>query len=373
MIGSIIISTCIKFFNVISKEHRKIRNIGNRTYIVYKITSNDRMKLTLTIFNVLRTSNISSLSYVQLARTGKSVLIKLREHKPLWYRIGFSLSDGSLLNNSKIIFSTTNPHTLNAIVYGFNDIRLYIARYIVSTVTGKLMPVINIIVNDVETAMWVYKVKTNKDTIKYVANNLKSNNEKLAEFLAGVIEGDGTIDRDNVRISISKTDPLYKILTEIFGNAVKFDSKRYMLRISTSKLKNLGVLNAILNLLASPLKRGKLETILRKRRRAYIPPISLPEERISEILAKPSITEKTLLQQFKFRSHGKYRYAYISVRKEKINNILKEVSEVLLKISNNIGVDLSKSVREGNREVIIYNQHVVRLIEKLKMNLEEGR
>jgi len=372
VIGEIIIDSCIRFFKYACNESlRKVKMLGDRVYYVYNMSADDRAMITTNIYEALK-SRVNSTIKVELSRSSKSIVLSSDRCKPLWYRIGLALSDGSILGESRIIFSTTRAPDINTIVRGFRNTRIYIARYMVSSVTGKIMPMVNIVVNDGPVLLHIKPIKYGYASIASVVDILRNSSEALAGFIAGVIEGDGSLDNDNIRISISNTDPLYRILTEIFEGNVKYDEKRYLLRISTAAVRRLGILEAIHDLLEHPSKKRRLARIIHKRRRATLGEIHASIMDVKRTLLNLGWSEKQLLLKLKRRRRGKYLYLYMPAGKHVVEERFTAIREVLRKIGGIIGVDLTPYIKRGNREIVIYDQQVVRLLEALRKRLEEG-
>jgi hypothetical protein len=317
----------------------------------------------------MKTSDIERLIFMD-----KSIEIKYLHKSSLWYRLGLALSDGSILSKNSIIFSTSRPHTINAIMHGFDRIKIYLAKYMISVRTRKIIPIINIVVKDPETATLLRNIKEGRLS-DHIVNTLINNKNILADFLAGVIDGDGSVDHDNIRICISKRDPLYSILRKIFEDNATYDEKRYILRISTRAIRELGILDILAENVVSCHKKSMIKEILGKRKRFDLNNIVLITDNIEKILNKLDRDDIKILALFKFRRKQKYIYAYVSFNKENKHYIFGSINKLLCKIGSIISQNLVESVKEGKREYIIYNQKVVMLIKVLNMKIKirQGR
>ncbi len=220
------------------------------------------MKATILLYSQLREKINNKVYDIRLSNNKKSILIYYPKRKPLWYRIGLVLSDGSLLKRNTVIFSVSTSHTTNAIIHAFGKTRLYIARLMKSHSTEKIICCFNILVNDKETYEYVNLLKKGE-----IPSFLLSDKEKKAQFLAGIIEGDGSIDKDNIRISITPQDPIYRILGIILTNHMRYDDKKMLLRLSTKKLRETYLIEKILPLLEESHKKENLQKIINKRPR----------------------------------------------------------------------------------------------------------
>ncbi len=106
---------------------------------------------------------------------------------------------------------------INAVLNSFPVSRIYFSRVFINLKTGRFIPAFNIYVKDPETAPILYRIKNNRKDLKmieYITGSLCESG--LEEFLAGVIDGDGAPDYDNIRVSLDKGDPLYNLLKYIF-------------------------------------------------------------------------------------------------------------------------------------------------------------
>jgi hypothetical protein len=287
--------------------------------------------------------------------------------------LGLALSYGSPLNETHVLFSTSTPHTINAVGYGFGSIKVYVARYMISLKTKKRICVYNLLTYDPIIAKEVRRIKNSKkNNISSIISDLQNSKEFLAQFLAGVIDGDGTIDKDNIRISFAIYDPLYEILNKIFEGKTRYDEKKYMLRISTKALRAAQLIDPILKYMVESHKKLQLKKLLRKKPRFECSPITLTNDKIESILEILDDVDKSLLLSFKLRMHRKYIYAYMSVNSKTSIKKYTEVYKVFQKIGKILNVDLHSAIKLGNREIVIYNQNVVKLIRKLKDAVEEG-
>ena len=372
-IGEILIEYCHHtLYGHIKNLCSFTKKLNGRKYTVYKLTSKIRSMFIKDLYMRLKAINVNhyGINEILLSPNSKSVHLYMNDSKPLWYRIGLALSDGSILYPHNIIFTTSTSHTIDAILKGFSNAKIYLARYMVSKETGKRICAYNIVTYDPEVVDNIHKMKRENNWDKTITI-LKSNREYLAQFLAGVIDGDGTIDKDNIRISTSANDPIYRIISEIFY--VKYDHKRYMLRIGTKLLRDLGIISNILQHMVAYHKRDKLRKLSEKRYRFELKITSYTHEQLMRTIKCLNENELHILSMFKYRIHGKYTYTYISAGSKNINTVYRNVLAVFSKIGSIFNVDLSKAVKIGAREIIIYNQDVVNMVKQLQKMIREGR
>ncbi len=116
-----------------------------------------------------------------------------------------------------------------------------------------------------------------------------------------------------------------------------------------------------------------IKTILRKRKRFVLNNITLTNYKIKEILDKLDNDDLKTLTLFKFRKKQKYTYTYISFNKKNKNYIFSLINKLLYKIESVLSLNLLDSVKEGNREYVIYNQRIVELIKTLRIYIEMGK
>jgi hypothetical protein len=299
---------------------------------------------------------------IEMSGSHKSLKILTKTVKPFWYRIGLTLSDGAILDQYRLIFSSSSKFTIEAILYSFSNIIVYPSYYMVNTSNMRSICSYNFIARDPSVAGIVYKIKSNKQYAIETAKYLLNNNEYMIQFLAGIIDGDGTIDKDNIRVSVSSADPVLLILSKIFKDNVSYDSKKFILRISTSEVRKRKLPSRILNYLVSPQKRKRLIQIRKKRQRLDIKLNSLTESKLSMIAHCLNEKEHIIISQFKYRTHGKYTYAYIPANSKNLDSLYGIITDIFLKISDKIGVDITGAIKMGTREVVIYNQDVVSLV-----------
>ena len=264
--------------NYLNKWKSREHLLGRRKFLVYNVDEQIKSEILFLLYKELH--NIKTTTFKEVKFLSKCLVIRSTHEAPLWYRLGLALSDGSVLGKSNIIFSTSKPHTIDAVMYGFSYIKIYVARYMLSIKTNKIIPVINIVVKDPDTALLLRRIKENKlDTDQFI-DALVNDRMALAQFLAGIIDGDGSIDRDNIRICIDKRDPLYTILQKIFRNNLVYDEKRYMLRIKTRAVRELSILEELIKNIVSEHKRTMIKRILRKRKRFVLNDIALTNYKI---------------------------------------------------------------------------------------------
>jgi len=266
-IGELIIGYCYDFLHkYVSNMDYSRRKLNNREYVVYKLTPEVKKEFMRYLYRKLKEIIIKhcEIGEVLLSESQKSIQLLMSDSKPLWYRIGLALSDGSPLNLSSIMFTTSTSHTINAILRGFNNAKIYIAKYMVSKKTGKYICAFNIVVHDPKVADALWRIKRGSE-VGNASAILKRNKDYLAQFLAGVIDGDGTIDRDNVRICVSLNDSLYSVINEIFAGKIRYGERKFMIRLSTKTLRELGIIDCILQYVVAGHKRVKLRRLLEKR------------------------------------------------------------------------------------------------------------
>ena len=376
-IGDVVIEICSDICKEVLNigKHFKVHKLGDREFYIFPLTTKEREILVKNLYSVLsgmaNRGDVKGLSRVSLK--AKSSMISVRNRKSFWYRLGLALSDGSVLDDKRIIFSTTRPHTLNAIIYGFGNVLIYVARYMRYGESGRSACAINALVEDEDVAKDIINLKKQGKGIKDLIANLKQCRECLASFLAGVIDGDGAIDKDNVRISVSRADILFKIINQLIID-VKYDHSKYLLRISTRTLRQLNLLDEIANQLISEHKKLKMITIANKRFRFICREVDgiikeLSKEDVNEVLKSLHDEELKLLKQIRFRRKGKYLYAYIPSRTNELLNTYEKFKSLMknLMYKFKIPIDIIPSIKLGKREVVIYSKCVVSF---LKMLLE---
>ncbi len=277
----------------------------------------------------MKDSSACGVRSILLAKNCKSIIVQTASSKPLWYNVGLALSDGSVLGTSSIIFSMSTSHTINAVVYGFGNVRIYVARYMVSMRTRKTICIANLIAYNPLVARKVASVKKNgsSDFVEL----LKNNREYLAQFIAGVIEGDGSIDKDGIRICVSRDDPIYEIVSSVFKEDVSYDSRKWMLRISTRLLREMGLLNRIWHYLVESHKKTRLEKLLRKRYRFELRDLKLSPNLLEQVRKALSGEDIRVLSMFRYRTHKSYTYAYVPVNSRALNNVHQEIKSVFSK------------------------------------------
>ena len=364
LVGEVVIKHCRDLSSELARCMQKTkRSLGGREYYVYRLAPEERLKITEHLYSKLKDSGAYGVRSILLAKNCKSIIVQTASSKPLWYNVGLALSDGSVLGTGSIIFSTSTPHTINAVVYGFGNVRIYVARYMVSMRTRKTICIVNLIAHNPLVARKVASVKKNgsSDFVEL----LKNNREYLAQFIAGVIEGDGSIDKDGIRICVSRDDPIYEIVSSVFKEDVSYDSRKWMLRISTRLLREIGLLDRIWHYLVESHKKTRLERLLRKRYRFEIRDLKLSPNLLEQVRKALSKEDIRVLSMFRYRTHKSYTYAYVPVNSRTSNNVYQEIKSVFSKIGSIVGVDLEKAIKVGNREIVVYEQHVVNLLRML--------
>jgi len=373
-LGKIVLNIAREHFNCANKVKVRLKTLGSRMYTVYSISKEDKKEIIRMIFKELN-DNMRKLNIkeIKLSNSGLGLIIKADVEKSFWYRFGLALSDGAVLSSERILFSSSNEYTINCIIYGFKKAYMYFGRYMVNTATNKIIPMFNIIVESRPVASMMKLMKDNSAsaTIKHVIRLLRKDKNNLCDFLAGVIDGDGSVDKDMVRISTSNNDPLYKLITELFDNNVKYDSTKFMIRVSTRYLRTNNILRELPHRMLHERKRRSLEGLLKKRRRIEIPKITISEDDLKAILQCLDNLDLEVIRKFKLRIHGNYTYLYISTGSNRIDVLYSSILRTLTKIEELLKVRLSETVKKGNREIVIYNQEVVKFLLRLIQSLED--
>ena len=301
----------------------------------------------------------------RLGKGAPSVIVLNMVPSDAWYRLGLALGDGSLLGRGVLIFTTSSPDTLAAIIGSFRELKVYLAR-VMRNPSGRLGCVFNIVVRDEETANRFAGVK--EGNVSQLVKELRKVPGSLAAFLAGVIDSDGIIDKDGIRVSLQQSDPVYLIVRRIF-RSVTYDEKRFTLRLSTEELRAMKLLSLLVEKVRIPRKRRALEMLLSKRERHDYRLLKVADELIELIKASLSDEDIALIKELKVRRKGKYVYLYIPASGERQQKLLRGMREFLRKVSCLVDLDVTGSVKLGNREVIIYSQKVVSLIMRLREKL----
>ena len=359
--------------DIVSKNKEKLENkcysryIESRKYEVCRISGTRlQYEILKIIYNFLKNYSISLNFNIELARN--SIKIYNNSKKDLWYSLGLALADASLIGRSSVLFSTTQSCIINAFFEKFPYFSISIPRYYVSTITGKISPVFNVFVKWRELADLLWKVKKEKN-LSVIFNNIKYNKE---QFLAGIIDGDGVPDEDNLRISTSSNDVLYTIISQLFDGEIVFDAKRFIIRVKTRKLRETVDLKRLPELIHCYNKKIKIKQLASKRRR-YELNIDIGEIKKSIDFNKINlIRHSSILFRFKVRYHKGYKYLYITYNKYNNESIFKELDSFVRKMKIITNLDIRDSIKSGKREFVIYNQNIVNLILYLR-NLLESR
>ncbi len=368
-----LLNSCREYFGskVFHGNDIQPRKLGSRIYWVCKIT---RYRIDFVNFlydlliKIVKEKRLPVL--IEISSSHKSIMIQTNVEKPFWYKVGLTLSDGTLLDRYRLLFSSTNEYTTSAILQSFSNLIVYPAYYMVKTDYSKTTCSFNFLLKDPDVSNIVKKLKASDNYAYEVAEYLLKNYEYLVQFLAGIIDGDGSIDKDNVRISISLDDPIFIILSRIFKDSMSYDEKKYLLRISTSELRRRNLLQGILKYLATNNKREKLIKVINKRLRINVKIPPPQKKNISKLIQGLDHKDYYVLSQFKYRLHDKYTYAYIPVASKNLDTFYRSVITTFSKISDKIGVDITRTVKIGTREIIVYNQDVVKLIKTIQRNIK---
>ncbi len=350
--------------------------LGSRTFEVCKPTDAFKREVSLKLYDILNKVFPDS---EEIKLLNDIVHVRLNRGRDFWYKLGLALSDGSPLSRSKIIFSLSTSCTLEAVIRAFNETRVYLGRVMISRTSGKVILVFNVIATDRAVASIMRSLRKyddcrNNPVISRLIEDLQSHREFLASFLAGAIDGDGTISEDDVRLSVSTGDPLYVIISNIFSGHVRYDSKRYLLRISTNALRLSGVFEPMISNVVCSHKKQRLTRLhLKSYKRFRLQGLSLDKdliERMVVLLSRdPSV--KDLLRNARIRKHGRYRYFITPVNKETFNARKEAIIHILKTLSEELGMDLLPALKIGTRELVIYNQDLVILFEALKKRIGE--
>jgi len=343
------------------------RYLDGKEFVYYYVSSKIVVKILGEILRRLKeVSSAWSYRYsITLGKNGLSLRIRNGYPSDKWYRLGLALGDASLLSKNSLIFTTSSPETFMAVVDAFDNARVYFAR-IMKNPSGELRCVFNIVVQDTELASEFLRIKGGD--IAPLVKELKTNSRKLASFLAGVIDSDGIIDKDGVRVSLQRTDPLYRIVTELFER-FSYDEKRFTLRLSTEELRMTNVLNALVGKVKVSHKSKLLARLLSKRSRHDYRQLVITDELVNSVIIRLGSDDLAIIRRLAMRKRGRYTYLYISASGSRQYEMFNELVELLRKISDVIGVDITGSVRLGNREVVIYSQRVVSLLMRIKEGL----
>ena len=380
LIGNVILRLCSNYLGKLHDEHSlplNIRRLGDREILVYNLSPTRKKELISYLYNellkYLHDGILRDVKGVSISHDKGSLIIETNTSRSYWYRLGLALSDGTSLSRSKILFSTTTAHTLNSILYSFGLAKIYVERFMIYRKSSRRSCAFNVVISDEEVAKITYLLKNKKIEINEIIKELKSQRTCLVQFLAGVIDGDGIVDKDSIRISLSKDDTLFdtlfNIIRDIHGN-VNYDSKRYLLRLSTRALRKTGILNELPQWIMSEHKRLKMKALSTKKERfdcKVVDEMGLDRNSLVKVIKLLRDDEIKILKSLKFRSKDKYEYAYFSSPSSRLLISYSNLKSVLSKISSILclNADLSSAVKLGNREVIIYAQCVVKLLKLL--------
>lgn len=290
-------------------------------------------------------------------------IINKNSRNDIWYPLGLAVADASIIGKTSVLFSTTQPCLIDASFNYFPRFSLSVPRYFVSLRTGKVSPVFNVVVYWPELASLLWKVRIERDT-SIIFNNIDT--KYMERFLAGVIDGDGLPDRDNLRIATSREDVLYEIIDGLFNGAISFDNKRFIIRIKTGKLREVVNLESLSRYILCKRKRRNIEILARKRKRYEV---ELDIHKIKENMTNDLLNmlrEYNLLSHFKIRHHRGYRYLYITYNNRNKDMIFSELQSFTSFVKDAFGIDISDGFKRGKREIVVYNQKVVDFIMYLR-------
>ncbi len=298
--------------------------------------------------------------------------VRLKNRRDFWYRLGLALSDGSSLDRKRIIFSISTPCTIDAVIFAFGNAMIYLGKIMMSGTTGKIIPALNIVVADKAVANTLHLLRRDNEidlVIHELVDKLQSHKDYLALFLAGAIDGDGAISEYDVRLSVSCNDPLYSIINTVFNECVKYDSKRYLLRINTNVLRLKEILKDIAdNVICEHKKRKLMKLYSKSSSRFRLRGFSISREsaeRIATLLLRDPMIA-SLLMDAHFRKHGDYEYFVISVNRATIDMKKEAMLHVLRMLSDELSLNLVPALKIGTRELIIYNQDLVAVLKILR-------
>ncbi len=106
--------------------------------------------------------------------------------RSLAYRIGLILADGYVADDAKIIFATTNYTLLAILLKSFGEVYVKGASTACVMVTGEVKPVLSFHVLDRDAVRLMERV---------IGGEVPFNSAiEFADFLSGLIDGDGTVD-----------------------------------------------------------------------------------------------------------------------------------------------------------------------------------
>jgi len=376
-IGKIVVNYALDFYSEFNKLMSKYyRCFNDRCFYFYILPSDLRVKFTKGIYDLLKNNHVLSLYGFALSINDKSVRIVNAKPKSIWYRLGLAMSDGSYHSRSNIMFSVSTSHTIDCILNSFSRMTLYLARYIGCPRSGKISPAFNIMVKDEELAQIISRMKREKQLVNIeLVSQLIRNKRALAEFLAGVIDGDGCPDRYGIRVSISTSDPLYSILQSIFDKDIHYDHDKYILAIHMKRLRKIGILEYLAEEVISPHKKEKIRYLIKKRKRVEFACFQIDDSHAVNMINSLDSDLRELLSKLKTRTHGKYVYLYVPINNRNYEHVYNDMVKLLSSIGGQLGraQDFVDSLKHGNRELVIYNQCVVRTLLALKKVLGEGR
>lgn len=290
-------------------------------------------------------------------------IINKNSRNDIWYPLGLAIADASVIGKTSMLFSTTQPCLIDASFNYFPIFSLSVHRYFVSLRTRKVSPVFNMVVYWPELASLLWKIRIKRDT-SIIFNNMGA--KYVERFLAGVIDGDGLPDRDNLRIATSREDVLYEIIDELFDGAISFDNKRFIIKVKTGKLREVVNLESLSRYIQCKRKRRNIEILARKRKRYEI---ELDIHRIKENMTNDlldTLRDFNLLSRFEIRHHRGYRYLYITYNNRNKGMVFSELRSFTSFVKDAFGIDISDGFKRGKREIVVYNQKIVDFIMYLR-------
>lgn len=335
-----------------------IKRLGRREYRVCNLGGKTLHKeLLKEIHHILE--NYLPVQFIVRLNKNNIQIINKNSRNDIWYPLGLAIADASVIGKRSVLFSTTQPCLIDVFFSYFPRFSLSVPRYFVSLRTGKVSPVLNIVVYWPELATLLWKVRIERNT-SIIFNNM--NVKDMERFLAGIIDGDGLPDKDNLRIATSREDVLYEIIDALFDGAISFDDKRFIIRVKTVKLREIVNLESLSRYIQCKRKRRNIE-ILAKKRKRYEAELDIQKikEKITNDLLN-MLREYNLLSRFKIRHHRGYRYLYITYNNRNKDMIFSELKSFTSFVKDAFGIDIGDSFKRGKREIVVYNQKIVDFI-----------
>lgn len=349
-------------------EHR----LGKRVFKVCKPSIKFKNMVLSQVYEALSSRSRVEFFSGDVKLVKNTLHVRLKNRRDFWYRLGLALSDGSSLDRKRIIFSVSIPCTIDAVIFAFGNAMIYLGKIMMSGTTGKIIPALNIVVVDKAVANTLHLLRRDNEidlVIHELVDKLQSHKEHLALFLAGAIDGDGVIGEYDVRLSVSCNDPLHSIINTAFNECVKYDSKKYLLRISTNVLRLKEILKDIAdNVVCEHKKRKLMKLYSKSSSRFRLRGFSISRrsaKRVATLLLRDPMIA-SLLMDARFRKHGDYEYFVISVNRATIDMKKEALLHVLRTLSDELSLNLVPALKIGTRELIIYNQDLVAVLKILR-------